>query len=90
MPFDCNKILAAWNLFGDVATSLGEPGAVFRRMDSQFRAIYNKLFWGNNLPSVTPEGSRDIPEWSSDELDSLVKIMISGLELFASYVRAWS
>jgi hypothetical protein len=89
---DCPEALAAWNLFGDVANSLGERGMQFLELDSQehFRKIYNKLFWGNNLPAMTPPGCEYIPEWSSDEIHSLGELLTIGLDLFASNTRKWS
>lgn len=30
--------------------------------------VYDKLFWGNNLPSVTPEGKHYTPKWSKNEI----------------------
>jgi hypothetical protein len=89
---DCPEALAMWNLFGDVANSLSERGAQFLDLDSQgrFRSIYNKLFWGNNLPAVTPEGCEYIPEWSSDEVASVAEILSAGLDMFISNTRYWS
>jgi hypothetical protein len=52
--------------------------------------IYDKLFWGNNLPLITPEGERYLPEWSADEVQSLAQILASGLDLFISVVRQWN
>jgi hypothetical protein len=90
-PVDCVEALAAWNLFGDIAVSIPGRGIAFRKLaDSQIvRPIYDKLFWGNNLPAMTPKGERYVPEWSQDELRSLVEVMTAGLELFASCVRSW-
>lgn len=97
---DCKKALAAWNLFVDVANSVGHKGNAFKRCDVQISpkvprssdpapSIYNKLFWGNNLLPVTPDGCEYIPEWSSDELASLAELLSSGLDLFMSNTRNW-
>ena len=85
---DCEGALTAWNLFADVASSVPE-GVTFKPLDSQFPGIYKKLFWGSNLPSVTPQGEHYTPEWSPDEIHALGEILIAGLELFVSCVRAW-
>lgn len=52
--FNCKTILNFWNIFNDIAYSFGEkiPDERTRRSDR----CYNKLFWGNNLPAVTPDG----------------------------------
>jgi hypothetical protein len=86
MPVDCTKALAAWNLFADVARSMPARESAFGHLDSQ-PAIYNKLFWGNNLPSMTPKGRRYVPEWSADEIALLAQILSVGLDLFESCTR---
>lgn len=90
-PVDCVEALVAWNLFVDVAASIVERGIVFKRLDadSELRAIYDKVFWGNNLPSLTPKGEHYVPEWAPDEIVSLAEILITGLNLFASCTRNW-
>ncbi len=88
-PIDCQEALAAWNLFGDIAVSIPSRGISFKELKSQSFEIYDKLFWGNNLPAVTPKGERYIPEWSPDELGTLSQILTAGLELFESCTRSW-
>ncbi len=88
-PVNCEKALVAWNLFGDVAGSIGERGVAFERLHRSSRATYDKLFWGNNLPSMTPEGRQYVPEWSPDEIAALTEILTTGLDLFASCTRGW-
>jgi len=82
MPVDCREALAAWNLFSDIARSIGEGSGCFTRLDTQFPKIYDKLFWGNNLPSMTPEGCHFEPEWSPQELTTLAEVLGAGLEMF--------
>ena len=79
---DCSVILSSWNLFVDVARSVVESGADFLEQEGKLNAIYDKIFWGNNLPSVTPEGREYCPIWSADEVSCLAEIMASGLALF--------
>jgi len=88
-PVDCVEALSAWNLFRDVAMSIPSKGTAFEKLDSPGLPIYDKLFWGNNLPAVTPPGKRYNPEWSPDEIRSLVEILTAGLNLFVSRVRDW-
>ena len=44
-------VLNAWNICWDVATGTGRPFG--HRSPDQDR-VYDKLFWANNLPAVTP------------------------------------
>jgi len=86
---DCKKALAAWNLFGDIAASVSRPGNAFDRLDSQMGPMYPKLFWGNNLLSMTPQGRQYIPEWSPEEITSLADVLTAGLDLFVSCIANW-
>ncbi len=89
MHVDCRKALDAWNLFHDVVTSIPKDEAVFRRLDSRFPSTYDKLFWGSNLPTVTPRGKKYIPEWSQQELGSLARVLRAGLKVFVSSTQNW-
>ena len=80
---DCEFILNFWNLFADIASSLN---AEFVGNEKEYNKIYDKLFWGNNLPSVTPENKKYIPVFSKAELDSIVIIMDSGHNLLLSSI----
>lgn len=79
---DCSATLSAWNLFGDIARSLPTAGAGFSALDRAHDGIYEKLFFGNNLPAVTPEGEHYEPSWPDDEITAFVAILDRGLRLF--------
>jgi len=83
---NCVETLNAWNLFSDVANSVSSPSKKsFEALDSQLgRSVYDKLFWGNNLPAMTPVGEHFVPTWSHQELRYLAALLSSGLELFTS------
>jgi len=83
-PIDCEKALNAWNLFSDVGRSIYERGISFDQLDRQFPGIYDKLFWGSNLPSMTPSGRHYEPEWSQVELAALAEVLSAGLAMFES------
>jgi hypothetical protein len=89
-PVDCVQILNGWNLFKDISTSVGSPrNGVFEPLDSQSFVLYDRIFWGNNLPAVTPQGERFVPSWSPDELRAITQVLAAGLDLFTSCVRDW-
>lgn len=83
---NCQAVLAAWNLFIDVAHSVAD-GVSFLKIDHELDVVYEKAFWGNNLPAVTPEGESYHPLWSLEEMQGLVKLLAQGLELFDQVVR---
>lgn len=77
---DCVVFLSAWNLFVDVASSVRERK--FLLAQKQTKRIYMKLFWGNNLPAVTPVGKRYVPRWSKREMEVMQNILGIGLSVF--------
>ncbi len=81
---NCQDFLAAWNLFTDLAVSVED--ITFDCQSQLTNNIYDKLFWGNNLPAVTPGGKHYQPIWTDEELEILHKILNDGLLLFHSRV----
>ncbi len=73
---DCDTFLRAWNLLGDLGVG---PDSIFRGADRRATPIYDKLFFGNNLPSVTPPGDSYVPAWSDAEVVELTRLFRLGL-----------
>ena len=88
LVIDCDHFLAAWNLFIDVARSVGDAGATYLASDSALGHEYEKLFFGNNLPAMTPPGEHYTPTWTDDELADIGRHMILGIELFEAVTYA--
>jgi hypothetical protein len=78
-PVDCSHLLNAWNMLADIHASRGKANDLLRNADQRGRAIYEKLFWGCNLPAVTPEGQKFDPLWSVEECRSLAQLLRLGL-----------
>ena len=76
---DCEMLLNAWNLFQDVATSINVAFDTDRKITNK---IYEKLFFGNNLPTITPKGKKYQPTWTMQELKVIRKVLSNGLALF--------
>ena len=81
---DCNAIYNAWNLLGDIAASVGTP----LEFTDDERHIHSKLFWGCNLPAVTPPGEHFAPEWPEDQVITLANAMREGLRLARRAIAA--
>ncbi|MDD3483973.1 hypothetical protein [Azovibrio restrictus] len=64
----CAQLLNGWNTLEDMARSIGIPMDV---PDPEEKAsldlAYEKLFYGNNLPALTPEGERFNPLFTARE-----------------------
>ena len=76
---DCKILLDAWNIFDDVSRSVGGNFDANPKLTNK---IYDKLFWGNNLPSVTPKGKSYEPIWAKRELKIIRETLSAGLSLF--------
>lgn len=76
---DCKKLLNAWNLFEDVSHSVGGNFDIDRKLTVN---IYEKLFWGNNIPVVTSVGEKYEPKWSKRELKITREVLANGLSIF--------
>ena len=79
MTVDCEVILDTWNLLLDLPRSPAEAENVFARAEAAAGDLYEKLFFGNNLPAVTPRGASYGPQWSADEITRLSEVLQLGL-----------
>lgn len=82
---DCADFLNIWNLFDDIMRSYA-IAQDYRDEYEEADDVYDKLFWGCNLPSVTPEGEHYAPEWSEVELYVMACVLREGLRLFESKI----
>jgi hypothetical protein len=80
---DCPVFNAVFNLCTDAAHSLGQPGSWER---AEFDPIYDKLFWGCNLPAITPPGEHYVPTWSPEEIAILREALRQALDQFLAGV----
>jgi hypothetical protein len=74
---DCEFLLNMWNMLCDIANSLGDP---LQEPDAAM-CIYDKLFRGCNLPSMTPHGEHFEPSWSVDEIGVMSDVLWRGLSV---------
>lgn len=81
---DCKAILLYWNMFSDMAKSVKTK---FLGDDEKNNKIYDKLFFGNNLPTVTPDGKHYEPIWSNAERKSITAILSEGVEIVKSQLE---
>ncbi len=77
---DCQDFLNTWNLFTDVTTTLGIEFNGNKNEEAR-NLVYDKLFFGNNFPAITPEGKEYIPQWTKKEIAILADIMNEGVAI---------
>ncbi len=80
---DCATLLNAWNLLGD----LPHAENLFTWADVRAKGVYDKLFFGCNLPAITPQGEHYVPKWSSSEIAALKRLLRLGLAEFRARFR---
>lgn len=76
---NCPAFLNAWNFFTDLAASTNST--TLNDTGPELNTIYDKIFRGNNLPSITPEGKHYEPAWSPEEARSLARLFANGINL---------
>jgi len=82
---DCARFLDVWNLLGDLSS---DSTSIFRGADRRGKAVYDKLFFGTNLPSVTPPGEAYSPAWSEADVRELARVLQLGLAEFRDRLPA--
>lgn len=80
---DPNPLLLfdTWNFLYEVANSIPEHGEVFHVRHRELVGLYDRLFWGLNLPAATPKGEHFTPEWSESEKLAMADHLSSGIDL---------
>lgn len=78
---DAGLLLNVWNLCGDVAR--GTRRRFDDRGEDRDRA-YDVVFYANNLPSMTPPGEYFVPDWTTDDLETLREVILAGVAMVRS------
>lgn len=81
---DMSAVLDAWNSLSEVMAGLSAPMAFNGKLQNK---VYEKLFWGLNLPSVTPPGESYHPTWTRRERRKMFKILDATSRRLASLLR---
>lgn len=89
LSVDCYKIMATWNLFSDIASSVNTGAEVFSERSKRLRTIYRKVFEGCNLPAMRGDNPPYIPTWNKKEISDLKKLLSSGMHLLSSKIRIY-
>lgn len=76
----CEFLIDFWNLFSDIAYSVGKELELIKTR--RLKRCYNKLFWGLNLPAVTPEGCEYEPIFTKRERKLIREVMHTGMEIY--------
>lgn len=80
---DCKKFLTSWNLLEDFLGSVS--GTICKLEVDRYFDVYSKLFAGCNYPAIN-HGSEYIPEWSSEDIDKIVKCLSNGIKFVREHL----
>lgn len=83
---DCDYFLNFWNNISDLAFSV-EGNFYGDSENAEINKVYEKLFFGNNLPTITPKNKKYYPIWDSEEKNILVKIVQDGIRIINAYIE---
>lgn len=75
--------LDAWNFFEDLIHTFGLEQDFSKFRTVHLDAVYEKIFWGCNLPAVTPEGKSYSPLWADNEIEVWREYMCELRKVFA-------
>ena len=83
----CVDILNYWNFFADVAYTTGKRFKGDKKNKS-INLIYEKLFLGNNLPTIKPEDDENyLPIWETKQISIIKTVMADGLNIFSESIH---
>lgn len=76
---DYKTFLDVWNLLADISVSTKGD---FDNKKEVTNDIYDRIFWGCNIPVVTPEGKSFTPTWTKKELKIIRETLNYGFQMF--------
>lgn len=82
-----DELLKTWNLFTDVAYSVG---ASFEGESPLLEDIYSRLVQSSDLPALIVPGSKPCSEWEEEERKILSDVLSRGLTVFRNWTNETS
>jgi len=81
----CSKFLNLWNIVLDIAHTLD---ILFYGDEKEGLSIdvYNKLFYGCNLPVLRGAGEIFIPQWDDEDIAELRKVITDCIKIINQYI----
>lgn len=80
VPFDAELVLDFWNIVADIAHSNKVPFEGDKK-DNLTNCVYDKLFYGNNLPEINTSGRTYVPQFTENEFKRLTAVLVEGVVL---------
>lgn len=82
-PLNAHTILDFWNIVNDLAksTQISYEG---NTKDSLTNRVYDKLFYGNNLPEINTSDRIYVPQFTREEYARLLTVLLDGITIVES------
>lgn len=64
----CIRLLNGWNFIEDILHTFNMEDEIKKLKTPTLNKVYEKIFHGNNLPSITPDGKSYNPLWTRSEI----------------------
>lgn len=77
---DCDIVLSFWNIVSDFARSIRQSFSGDQK-DPAINALYDKLFYGCNLPAINTTAREFVPIFDREESQLLQSIVSNGLQI---------
>ncbi len=84
---NCNEALTAWNLFIDLCVSLPSQCCALKTDIDSALALGQTLFFGSNLPAITPEGECFVPQWDAGDKRTIRSVLSMGAATFRDVIK---
>ena len=72
--FDCTEILNFWNMISDALRSMGKKFSGDGE-DERIDRIYEKLFYGADIPAHHTGEEQNLPVWTKEEWNLIKKVL---------------
>ena len=86
---ECEMILEAWNFFEDLINTFNISDLSDQLHGSVLDKAYKKIFYGNNLKSITPKDELYNPMWHEEEINEFKVSMKTVWDELKKYTNDW-
>ena len=86
---NCKYILGIWNIIGDIVRTNQTyfSGDLWKIKNKKLLLIYDKIFFGNNLPALRGDGEIYIPIFNNNEIKNILNILEECYGIFVNMFK---
>ncbi len=84
---NCETVLNYWNILSDVAHSI-KAHFIGDKKNGMIQNIYEKLFYGCNLPAIKKSEKEYIPQWTEEEKNGIIEVIENGFDILIAAFKS--